>query len=39
MEKRGGRVIVDPDPALGVVHRRFIEGVGVTSKPNARPKR
>ncbi|MCY9775536.1 hypothetical protein M5W62_21660, partial [Paenibacillus larvae] len=31
--------IIDPDPRKGVTHRRFIEGVGVTGKPNARPKR
>ncbi|WP_257155174.1 N-acetylmuramoyl-L-alanine amidase family protein [Bacillus paramycoides] len=30
--------IVDPDPKKGVTHRRFIEGVGVTGKPNARKK-
>lgn len=29
--------IVDPDPTKGVTHRRFIEGVGITGKPNARP--
>ncbi len=29
--------IVDPDSAKGVTHRRFIEGVGITGKPNARP--
>ena len=29
--------IVDPDAAKGVTHRRFIEGVGITGKPNARP--
>ena len=29
--------IVDPDPVKGVTHRRFIEGVGITGKPNARP--
>ncbi|WP_073291647.1 hypothetical protein [Anaerosporobacter mobilis] len=29
--------IVDPDPAKGVTHRRFIEGIGITGKPNARP--
>ena len=29
--------IVDPDPTKGVVHRRFIEGVGITGRPNARP--
>ncbi|WP_200875245.1 S-layer protein [Bacillus gaemokensis] len=30
--------IVDPDPKKGVTHRRFIEGVGITGKPNARKK-
>ncbi|OFD77171.1 hypothetical protein BWGOE8_32830 [Bacillus mycoides] len=30
--------IVDPDPKKGVTHRRFIEGVGVTGKANARKK-
>ena len=30
--------IVDPDPTKGVTHRRFIEGVGITGKPNARPQ-
>ena len=25
------------DPKKGVTHRRFIEGVGITGKPNARP--
>ena len=29
--------IVDPDPTKGVTHRRFIEGVEITGKPNARP--
>ena len=29
--------IVDPDPTKGITHRRFIEGVGITGKPNARP--
>lgn len=29
--------IVDPNPSLGVTHRRFIEGVGITGKPNAHP--
>jgi len=29
--------IVDPDPTKGVTHRIFIEGVGITGKPNARP--
>ncbi|WP_077611772.1 hypothetical protein [Clostridium sp. Marseille-P2415] len=29
--------IVDPDPVKGVTHRRFIEGVRITGKPNARP--
>lgn len=29
--------IVDPEPTKGVTHRRFIEGVGITGKPNARP--
>ncbi len=29
--------IVDPDPSKGVTHRRFIEGVEITGKPNARP--
>ncbi|MBQ3600182.1 MAG: pre-toxin TG domain-containing protein, partial [Lachnospiraceae bacterium] len=29
--------IVDPNPAKGITHRRFIEGVGITGKPNARP--
>ncbi|MBR0128446.1 MAG: hypothetical protein IJM09_01380, partial [Neisseriaceae bacterium] len=29
--------IVDPNPAKGVVHRRFIENVPVTGKPNATP--
>ena len=29
--------IIDPDPAKGVTHRRFIENVGITGKPNARP--
>lgn len=31
--------IVDPDPLKGVTHRRFIEDVGVTGKPNATAKR
>lgn len=30
--------IVDSKPAKGVTHRRFIEGVGITGKPNARPQ-
>lgn len=29
--------IIDPNPAKGVVHRRFIENVQITGKPNARP--
>lgn len=29
--------IIDPDPLKGVTHRRFIEGVGITGIPNARP--
>lgn len=29
--------IVDPDPTKGVTHRRFIEGIDITGKPNARP--
>ena len=29
--------IIDPDVTKGVTHRRFIEGVGITGKPNARP--
>ena len=29
--------IVAPDPTKGVTHRRFIENVGITGKPNARP--
>ena len=29
--------IVDPDPTKGITHRRFIEGVDITGKPNARP--
>lgn len=29
--------IIDPDATKGVTHRRFIEGVGITGKPNARP--
>jgi len=29
--------IVDPDPAKGVTHRRFIEGIGITGRPNAGP--
>ena len=28
--------IIDPDPTKGVTHRRFIEGVVITGKPNAR---
>lgn len=28
--------IIDPDPTKGVTHRRFIENVGITGKPNAR---
>ncbi len=31
--------IVDPDITKGVTHRRFIEGVGITGKPNARLSR
>ncbi|AUM95033.1 MULTISPECIES: hypothetical protein [Clostridium] len=31
--------IVDPDTLRGVTHRRFIEGVGITGKPNAIPKK
>ncbi len=31
--------IVDPAPSKGVTHRRFIEGVEVTGKPNARPQK
>ncbi|MEK3791293.1 hypothetical protein MKX42_06105 [Paenibacillus sp. FSL R7-0204] len=31
--------IIDPDPLKGVTHRRFIEGVEITGKPNAFPKR
>ena len=27
------------DPIIGVTHRRFIEGVEITGKPNARPKK
>lgn len=29
--------IIDPNPTIGVTHRRFIENVGITGKPNARP--
>lgn len=29
--------IVDSDPTKRVTHRRFIEGVGITGRPNARP--
>lgn len=29
--------IVDPDPTKGVTHRRFIPGVGITGRPNAKP--
>ncbi|MFR1807542.1 MAG: hypothetical protein ACLSWV_01185, partial [Pygmaiobacter massiliensis] len=29
--------IIDPDPTKGVTHRRFIENVGITGSPNARP--
>lgn len=29
--------IVDPNPAKGVTHRRFIEGVEITGRPNATP--
>ena len=28
--------IIDPDPTKGVTHRRFIEGVVITGKPNSR---
>ena len=27
------------DPIIGVTHRRFIEGVEITGKPNARPQK
>lgn len=31
--------IIDPNPIKGVTHRRFIEGVPITGKPNAIKKR
>ena len=31
--------IVDPDPSLGVTHRRFIPNIKITGKPNAIPGR
>lgn len=31
--------IVDPDPALGVTHRRFIANGKITGKPNQNPRK